>query len=54
MKGATKYFSQAFPKYDEMNAAVQENAYRFVRENYDYEEKAKEYMNVIRDVAHKE
>ena len=25
MKGATKYFSQAFPKYDEMNAAVQEN-----------------------------
>ena len=35
-------------------AAVQENAYRFVRENYDYEEKAKEYMNVIRDVAHKE
>ena len=25
MKGATKYFSQAFPKYDKMNAAVQEN-----------------------------
>ena len=25
MKNATKYFSQAFPKYDEMNAAVQEN-----------------------------
>lgn len=25
MKSATKYFSQAFPKYDEMNAAVQEN-----------------------------
>ncbi len=25
MGGATKYFSQAFPKYDEMNAAVQEN-----------------------------
>lgn len=25
MKGATKYFSQAFPRYDDMNAAVQEN-----------------------------
>ncbi len=25
MKGAMKYFSEAFPKYDEMNAAVQEN-----------------------------
>ena len=25
MKNATKYFTQAFPKYDEMNAAVQEN-----------------------------
>ncbi len=25
MKRATKYFQQAFPKYDEMNAAVQEN-----------------------------
>lgn len=25
IRGATKYFSQAFPKYDEMNAAVQEN-----------------------------
>ena len=25
MKNATKYFSQAFPKYDDMNAAVQEN-----------------------------
>ena len=25
MKSATKYFTQAFPKYDEMNAAVQEN-----------------------------
>lgn len=25
MKNATKYFTQAFPKYDEMNAAVREN-----------------------------
>ncbi len=25
MKGAMKHFSEAFPKYDEMNAAVQEN-----------------------------
>lgn len=25
MKNATKYFQQAFPKYDEMNASVQEN-----------------------------
>ena len=25
MKNATKYFSQAFPRYDDMNAAVQEN-----------------------------
>ncbi len=39
MRRATKYFQQAFPKYDEMNAAVQENvsAIRvvkaYVREN---------------------
>lgn len=41
MKNATKYFQQAFPKYDEMNASVQENvaAVRvvkaYVREDYE-------------------
>lgn len=31
-----------------------QNSYNFVREKYDYEEKAKEYMNVIQAVAKKE
>ena len=41
MKGATKYFTQAFPKYDEMNKSVQENVNSirvvkgFVREDYE-------------------
>ena len=34
-------------------AAVQENAYQFVRENYDYEKKARDYMDVINHVANK-
>lgn len=41
MRSATKYFSEAFPKYDDMNASVQENvaAQRvvkaYVREDYE-------------------
>lgn len=41
MRSATKYFEQAFPKYDELNASVQENvsAIRvvkaYVREDYE-------------------
>ena len=43
MSRATKYFQQAFPKYDDMNASVQENvsAIRvvkaYVREDYEKE-----------------
>lgn len=45
MKGATKYFSQAFPRYDDMNAAVQENvsAIRVVKAYVREEEETKKF-----------
>ena len=52
MKNATKYFSQAFPKYDDMNAAVQENvsAIRvvkaYVREKQETEKFKKTSQNI--------
>ena len=52
MRSATKYFEQAFPKYDELNASVQENvsAIRvvkaYVREDYESEKFKKASGNV--------
>ena len=52
MKKAMKYFGEAFPKYDELNASVQENvsAQRvvkaFVRENYETEKFHKASDNI--------
>lgn len=54
MRAATKYFSEAFPKYDEMNASVQENvaAQRvvkaFVREDYETEKFRKTSGNIYK------
>lgn len=52
IKGAMKYFQQAFPKYDELNASVQENvsAIRvvkaYVREDYETEKLKKASRNI--------
>ncbi len=52
MKRATKYFQQAFPKYDDMNASVQENvsAVRvvkaYVREDYETKKFRKTSENI--------
>lgn len=54
MKSAMKYFSEAFPKYDEMNASVQENitAQRvvkaYVREEYEIKKFHKASDNIYR------
>lgn len=51
---ATKYFSQAFPKYDELNASVQENVSgirvvkAFVREDYEKKRFTKASMNIYK------
>ena len=52
MKGATKYFSQAFPKYDEMNAAVQENvsAIRVVKAYVREEEETKKFKKTSENI----
>ena len=52
MKGATKYFSQAFPKYDEMNAAVQENisAIRVVKAYVREEEETKKFKRTSENI----
>ncbi len=54
MNNATKYFQQAFPKYDELNASVQENvsAIRvvkaYVREDYETEKFHKASQNIYK------
>lgn len=54
MNNATKYFQQAFPKYDDMNASVQENvsAIRvvkaYVREDHETEKFRKTSNNIYR------
>ena len=52
MRGATKYFSQAFPKYDEMNAAVQENvsAIRVVKAYVREEEETKKFKKTSENI----
>ena len=52
MKGATKYFSQAFPKYDEMNSAVQENvsAIRVVKAYVREEEETKKFKRTSENI----
>lgn len=52
MKNATKYFSQAFPKYDEMNAAVQENvsAIRVVKAYVREEEETKKFKRTSENI----
>ena len=52
MKGATKYFSQAFPKYDEMNAAVQENvsAIRVVKAYVREEEETSKFKKTSENI----
>ena len=54
MNNATKYFQQAFPKYDDLNASVQENvsAIRvvkaYVREDYETDKFHKASLNIYR------
>lgn len=54
MNNATKYFQQAFPKYDELNASVQENvsAIRvvkaYVREDYETDKFHKASQNIYK------
>ena len=52
MKNATKYFSQAFPKYDEMNAAVQENvsAIRVVKAYVREKEETKKFRKTSKNI----
>ena len=52
MKGATKYFSQAFPRYDDMNAAVQENvsAIRVVKAYVREEEETKKFKATSQNI----
>ena len=52
MKGATKYFSQAFPRYDDMNAAVQENvsAIRVVKAYVREEEETKKFKITSKNI----
>ena len=52
MKRATKYFQQAFPKYDEMNAAVQENvsAIRVVKAYVREEEETKKFKKTSNNI----
>lgn len=47
LRNATKYFQQAFPKYDDMNAAVQENvsAIRVVKAYVREKEETKKFQN---------
>lgn len=54
MSSATKYFQQAFPKYDDLNASVQENisairvAKAYVREDYEISKFEKASSNIYR------
>ncbi len=52
MKRATTYFQQAFPKYDEMNAAVQENvsAIRVVKAYVREEQETKRFKNTSENI----
>ncbi len=52
MKRATSYFQQAFPKYDEMNAAVQENvsAIRVVKAYVREEQETKKFKNTSENI----
>ena len=52
MKNATKYFSQAFPKYDDMNAAVQENvsAIRVVKAYVREEEETSKFKRTSQNI----
>lgn len=52
MTRATKYFQQAFPKYDEMNAAVQENvsAIRVVKAYVREEEETKKFRKTSENI----
>ena len=52
MKNATKYFSQAFPKYDDMNAAVQENvsAIRVVKAYVREEEETTKFKKTSQNI----
>jgi len=52
MKNAVKYFQQAFPKYDEMNAAVQENvsAIRVVKAYVREEEETKKFKKTSENI----
>ena len=52
MKNATKYFQQAFPKYDDMNASVQENvsAIRVVKAYVREEEETKKFKKTSENI----
>ena len=52
MKRATTFFQQAFPKYDEMNAAVQENvsAIRVVKAYVREEQETKKFKNTSENI----
>ena len=52
MRRATKYFQQAFPKYDEMNAAVQENvsAIRVVKAYVREEEETSKFKRTSENI----
>ena len=52
MKNATKYFQQAFPKYDALNASVQENvsAIRVVKAYVREEEETKKFKNASENI----
>ena len=52
MKNATKYFSQAFPRYDDMNAAVQENvsAIRVVKAYVSEKEETAKYRKTSKNI----
>lgn len=52
MKRATSYFQQAFPKYDEMNAAVQENvsAIRVVKAYVREEQETKKFKKTSENI----
>lgn len=52
LKNATQYFQQAFPKYDEMNASVQENvsAIRVVKAYVREEEETKKFKKTSENI----
>lgn len=54
MSNATKYFQQAFPKYDDMNASVQENvsAVRVVKAYVREEEETKKFKKTSENIYH--